>query len=712
MENHFLKEPGEYSRDLNVIKHYMRDAATYLSLRTGKPFDVCEKYVQSKTAPGGELGLSDTPCMVLTKHKPGERTKEIIPFSDYLKDIVNNDRTISPSGVVYINKDEKSSVLADFIGENIRRRGVSKKEMFLAGQAGDTETESYKDNEQTSFKISNNSLSGAHASTGTILFNKSAHSSLTSTCRIATSYGNACNEKFLYGNRHYWCPDIAKANIISVINSTDYSLLQQAMDVYNIHYPTPEEVLDCVKYSTDLYWRNQPELDDILVTCKALSPIQRAAFVYSGDIYHLAKHNDTLVRTFIDKLSQKATVSCDNPETYIDSMDDDLKAFIGLLCQQELKGSTIKDVKTENPDAYGVIGSTVAYILSVLDEYKLLIKALWSTNTLPASVAHIRSSVRRGVVTSDTDSTIFTVQDWTRWFVGKIDFSEKSNNVAYAMVYLSTQVIAHALAQTSAGMGVRERDLPILSMKNEFMFPVFVLTSMAKHYFAYISAREGNVFSELDTEIKGVYLKDSTCPPHVMKDFKETLKWVMDEVMNKGEVSVIEVMQHIAQIEEQIKESVYKGDSFYLKNTQVKDPSAYANPNVSPYVHYTLWEAVFAPKYGHAPEPPYAAISVSVNLKNKTQINAWLETVSDTGIKQRMLQWMSDYKKKGLTTIYLPEPIVSVTGLPEEIIKAMSLRKLIYSTVKQYYFLLESLGIFMTNDNLTRLVSDTIKTKQ
>lgn len=709
MENHFVRDPSQYSRDLNVIKHYMHDAATYLSIRTGKPYDVCHKYVKEKAAPGGEMGMQDTPCLVLTKHKPGQREKEVIPFSDYLRDIIENDRTISPSGVAYVNADQKKSVLSDFIGVNIERRGQSKDEMFLAKQEGDKEREEYKKNEQKSFKISNNSLSGTHASTSTILYNKSAHSSLTSTCRIATSYGNACTEKFLYGNRHYWCPDIAKANLISVINSTDYPALERTMKHFDIHYPTAQETLECIKYSTDLYWRNHKELEDIAVTCEKLTPLQRAAFVYSGDIHHLALLNDHLVRNFIEKLSTKVEEPCEDPDQYIQAMDADLEAFVGLMCEKELVGKTIKEVKEESPRDYGVVAANVANILNVLDEYKLIITSLWCVDTLPASVAHIRSSVRRGVVTSDTDSTIFTVQDWTRWFVGKIDFSEKSKQVSYAMVYLATQVIAHALAQTSAGMGVRERDLSILSMKNEFMFPVFVLTSMAKHYFAYISAQEGNVYQNYDTEVKGVYLKDSTCPPHVMKDFKETLMWTMDQVINKNEVSVVEVMEHLAGIENQIKESVYKGDTFYLKSTQVKDPSAYANPLVSPHVHYTLWEAVFAPKYGHAPEPPYAAISVSVNLKNKTQINEWLEQVADPGIKDRMMKWMKEYNKKGMTTILLPKPVIEVTGLPEEIIKAMSLRKLVFGIVKQYYFLLESLGVYMINDNLTRLVSDTFK---
>ena len=220
-------------------------------------------------------------------------------------------------------------------------------------------------------------------------------------------------------------------------------------------------------------------------------------------------------------------------------MDADLNAFVGLLCAEELSGKSIKAIKKEGGRDYQIVGATAKHILEVLDEYQHLIKAFWRINTLPSSIAHIRSSIRRGVITSDTDSTIFTVQYWTEWYVGQIDFSEKSNAIAYAVVYLATQTIAHILAMVSAGMGVRPDMIHDLSMKNEFAFPVFVLTSMAKHYFAYISAQEGNVFTELDTEVKGVYLKDSNCPPHVMEEFNKTLLWMMGVEETEAPVAVL-----------------------------------------------------------------------------------------------------------------------------------------------------------------------------
>lgn len=706
MDNHFLHKPSEYSRDLNVVSHYVRDSSLYLHKQTGRSLEECRAFVESKVKNGA---IHNPPTLIMERNKYGDREKKVIPLLDYIKDVEVNDRILSPTLVAYYNPTDKVSVTADFIEYNIERRKVSKGEMFDAKMAGNKPLHIFKSNEQTSFKISNNSLSGAQASNSTILKNKTAHSSLTSTCRTATSYGNANNEKFLFGNRHYWSPEIVKGNIVSVLNSTDYEALEKALTTHNLRHPTIEETCESIQYSTDLYWNNQEELGKIFDFVAKLDPIERSAFIYTGDFYHLAKFNDGVARDFLTKLSQKSTTPIADADEYINAMDDDMKAFVCSLCAKELAGRTLKDIKVSKPNDYAIVGATAKNVINTLDEYKFLIKGLWCVNTLPASVAHVRSSIRRGVITSDTDSTIFTVQDWVKWYTGSIGFDEQSNAIFYAVVYLATQTIAHMLALVSAGMGVREKYMHTLAMKNEFAYPVFVLTSMAKHYFAYIAAQEGNVYDEYDVEVKGVYLKDSNAPPHVMEAFHNSLTWTMDRIIEGNGLEITTLLKKVAQIEKDVESSVRGGDSFYLTSAQVKDPSSYKNPAVSPYVHYGLWQDVFAPKYGDAPQPPYAAVRISVNLNNKTKINEWLNGMADQELAERMRGWLTKSNKLAVTSLLLPKATIKLSGIPEEVLEAMNIRKLIYNTVKPFYFLLESLGVYMINDKLTKLVSDTVE---
>src|SRR5690606_29503284 len=129
-------------------------------------------------------------------------------------------------------------------------------------------------------------------------------------------------------------------------------------------------------------------------------------------------------------------------------------------------------------------------------KYKTLIKALWVTDNMPQSIAVFPSIIRRVAVISDTDSTIFTVESWVTWFTNSWEDTPKANAVAAAVVYISSQSVIHLLAMMSANLGIETKNIHKLQMKNEYMFPVFVTTSRAKHYFAYQSAKEGNVYAE------------------------------------------------------------------------------------------------------------------------------------------------------------------------------------------------------------------------
>ncbi|MBE0438161.1 MAG: hypothetical protein IBX57_00140 [Gammaproteobacteria bacterium] len=717
MENHFILTAEEYTktRDLNIVGNYIEDAALFLHKRTGKPLEQCKDYVVKVTGVNGKYRLQDPDVLSLTKHTPGNREKEVIPFSLYLKEVVEGDMVISPTMAVYVPAKVKVSILSEFIDNNIKRRSKSKKEMFAAKMRHDELLETFKNNEQTSFKISNNSLSGAQASTGTILYNKSAHSTLTSTCRTATSYANANNEKFLFGNRHYWNPDIVKNNIISIVRNTDYVSLTKTLETYGIVHPTVEQTMDCITYSTDLYWkRSKKVITEIEQLVRGLTDIERSAFVYTGDFYHLAKYNPEIMREFLTRITIKDTSIVDNPTGYLDELNEDSLAYVSLLCAKEINGRPLFEVLGKKEDVprddvtVNILGATAKNLINTLNHYQYLIKGLWRVRSLPASVANIRSSLRRGVVTSDTDSTIFSTQYWTEWYVGKIDFSEQSKAVSYAMTYLVTQNVAHILATISASMGVDEKQMFKLAMKNEFAFPVFVLTSIAKHYFAFISAQEGNVYKEMDMEVKGVQLKDSNIPPHIMEAFKERLKDIMTSVMEGKMLSIEDLKKRVSTIEYDIINSVKRGDSRYLTGTNIKEKGSYVNPLSSPFAHYLMWQEVFAPKYGDAPEPPYQAVKVSVELDNNTKLKLWLNGLTDVGVRDRMESYLKNSKKNGVKTLILPRSLIESNGIPDEIISAMNIRKLVYSCVRPYYLLMESLGFYMVNDNLTKLVSDLV----
>lgn len=709
--NHFLLKPTEYTRDIDILGAYAFDCASYLSRMTGDSFDKCLAYIKHNTSAEGKFPYRDPSIRYLQRDKNGDRSLvETGTFRQYLQMVADEKRLISPTMAVYENPRVKKSLLATYIDVNLKKRKGFKHDMFVNEMEGNVSMMNFFDNLQNSCKIKNNSLSGAHASSSTILYNKSSHSTLTSTCRSAASYGNAHNEKFIMGNRHYWSPDIVIANILNICKTLDVDSFMRVMDTFQLHYPTPEETMECITYSTNLYWRNYHALNEIQEFVSKLLPHERAAVVYIGDFYHLCKYNQDFVRNFLFELTQVAThsISVEDTDKILKSVSGDFKTYVTLLCSDIMEGRLMNKVKEETPEQYGVVGATAIRVQSVLDSYQLLITGLWRMNTMPSSIANIESMVRRCVVVSDTDSTIFTTQHWTMWFAGKLDFSRQSYAISYAVTFLTSQVVAHLLAKMSANIGIIDEQIHQLVMKNEYFFPTFSVTPRAKHYFAYIAAREGNVFKKMKMEIKGVEMRSSTAPPETMAMLNEYMQDLMNKVMKDGSVSVHDVLGPVARLEKQIVEDIRKGGFKYMRMMQIKDASSYvAGEDAAPIVHHNLWQTVFAPKYGQCSPPPYPVIKVSVAIDRPRAFKKWMSEIQDKDLAQRLQTWMEVNQKDKITLFMLPLELLELNGIPSEVIDAIDMRQLIFNVMSPFYLVLESLGFYMINDKLTRLVSDT-----
>ena len=727
--NPFVLPADDYKRDINVLKHYVEDAALYVSKMTGRAFEECLAFVKTQIRPGGQFAMKDPGVYYLERGENGDRAKATTTLSRYIGEAVQAEELIAPTLTTYLPPKKVQSLLVDFIDGNVKKRGVAKKAQFRAKMSGDKLIELLKKGEQTTYKLGNNSISGAHVSASTPLFNRTAHSTLTSNCRTTSGYGNANNEKFLCGNRHYWSPDIVRNNIISIVNHTDYAQLRGTMNKYGIRHPSVEETMSCITYSTQLYWRGDDELRKLEALICTLTDIERSAFVYTGDLYHLMKYNDNVARAFISKLSMKVSDrQFDDPDAIITATWEDCHHLATQICSQEMQGKSFgrnpntgkfeviegdkKKPALTPEDSHRrlmVVTGTIQNITNTLNEYHDLIRGLWATPNVPASLAVFPDSIRRSAVTSDTDSTIFTVQDWVTWHEGRLSFTPEACGVAATMIFLASQTITHVLARMSVNFGIEKKRLHQVAMKNEYYFPVFVPTQVAKHYYAFMAVQEGNVFDELDMEIKGVHLKSSNAPPAVMLEAKNLMNYIMTEIMAERKISINHILKTVADIERGVIASIKRGGYEYFKKAQIKTPTSYIDgENASPYHQYTMWKEVFAPKYGDVQDPPYTAIKVSADLSSPAKVKEWMSKFPDQELAQRMEKWMDKYGKKHVGTSFLmPEQCLQLTGIPEEILAAVDVRKIVLETTKVFYLILETLGVYMLNGKITRLASDT-----
>jgi hypothetical protein len=638
----------------------------------------------------------------------GDRVLKVTTFLNYLKTVTDHQLILAPSMTVYQNPHVEKSVTAIYIDVNIKKRSKSKKEMFAAKEAGQEALHSFKKNEQQTHKIKNNALSGAHCSESTILYLDTIHSSLTSTCRSAAGYANANNEKVISGNRHYWSSDIVIANIVSIINHVDLNAFASVMEDFKLQAPTVDETMECIQYSTDFYWRDRKRMDLIRRVVGGLSDVERAAFVYTGDLHHLAKHNPDAVRALLKEIATLSDEPVTDPAQYLKGISDEQGAMVSLLCGKSMGGKNLSSFDEFAPEVQNRIGATAKRLTETLEHYRQLIKVLLVSDVMPSSVANLPNVIRRNAITSDTDSTIFTAQDWLRWYSGKISFEEQTVNIGHAVAFLTSASITHILAKMSANMGVAKDQLHQYQMKSEYYFPVFALTSRAKTYFAHVGAQEGQVFVEPDLEVKGSVLKGSASPQFVMDDADKLVNEILETVASDKKIQLYPILNRIATIEKDISDSILRGETYYYKRGEIKTADSYKlSESSSPYFHYLFWEAVFADKYGHIEAVPYRVVKVSIEADSKTDFLKWVNSFDDAGLREKLVTFLRSHGKDKVTTINVPQAVVESSGIPKEIINGVSTRKIVSNLLEPHYVLLETLGYYTVDDNQLRLVSDT-----
>ena len=707
----FMLPLEQYRRDIDILSAWKRAIATFISDSTTATYDEAHAYIERELRPGGRLKFHDPEILYLEKKTRGNRLKYESTFLEYLKYTQENDHLMAPTFTTYLQPHVEKSLIAKYIQTNKALRKVYKGQQHEAEMMQDHARYSFCAGLQTSIKVKNNSVSGAHSSPYNALYCKSAHSTLTSGCRAATSYSNANNEKLLAGNRHYWCPNVVLTDLINHSQYADRTSTRHVMQKYNLHYPTVADVMECIHINTRDYWRSDVSMLSIEMYVKTLDPDVLASFLYNGDLFNMAKYNPEFTRSFLDSVSDVDATTLVDTKMVEEMIDGDILIMGSLVCSDYVGGRLIKDVKRDTPSDYNVLMATCLKIKKGFDNVSDFVGAFVRPNIMTPSIAYLPNMIRKAVVTSDTDSTISTCQWWSEWFCGREKlFSRKGFDIAYTMTYIVSQTVKHLLAQLSVNFGVHNDRIGMLSMKNEFFFPLYSLTTNAKHYFNYTSACEGNVYKQFKLDVKGVGLRSSNAPPRVTTDLHNYMQYIMNKTIYDGGLTTHELYNPVVCMENSILHSINSGRYEYMKTQQIKQPSSYVNgEEAAGYQYYMMWLEVFSPKYGFPDAPPYRAVKVSLDLTNRTKLKAWLDSIEDVNFRNRMQEWLTRNGRSSLTTLMLPEPALQSHGVPKEVISAVASRKLLADVMRPFYLTIEAAGISMLNDNLTRLASDEIK---
>lgn len=708
LEPSFLKEKREYRRTYYPIPHYIEQNAHYLAREKGIPFEKALEFVKSKFR-SGEVRPDERKAYFLAKDENGDRYKAVSTVYDYFKMIKQNNLRVAPTFTTYVGPEIYPSLYGGYIQEKAKLRKGFKKLKFQYSMKGDEVNESFYDSLQNSCKIKINSLSGTHSSPGTISFLKSGHSTLTSVCRVITTTANATVEKFNGGNRHYYAPMVALTNVIALTNDAKNHPVAETIEEYGLVYPTSKDAIELIKRSASYYWTNEDGFSKIERHLEKLTPDELAFFVYGMDMYHIEKLNPGFAR----KLFEDFTVISDTPmgaepKRVLKEIDnEDLEILALLNCAETAAGVSMGDLEEHHPETFNRVCATAHSLSVTQNRYAKFIRTFFRPNLLPPSFADIPSMYRLSVPLSDTDSCVFTNQEWVLKYYPETPFVHKANVINYTMTYFITQIVAHSIAMLSVNLGLKHDQIGGLAMKNEFCFPVLWLTELAKHYYALKSAQEGNIYPKMKEETKGVNLRNSAASKDLNQRLNSFFRNSSEAIVRGEKLSILEIHRFIADLEYEVYTDIRNGGSQYLRSMQTKDEDSYTQKSDAPAVkQHTLWEEVFAHKYGPAPDLPYRAVSLKLSTKGKSRMEKWFEAIPDKTLVSRLKEWLEANNKKDLTSIRLPIDIVSEKGIPQEILSVAQIREVVKMIMNPFYIAASVIGLTQVNDKVAHLYAD------
>lgn len=706
----FRKERDHYQRDTKVLKAYVDQASFYISRVKNITLEAAREFVTSGLKSDGAFPFKDP--VVKFMHRPNfeDRTLEETTMSRFLSDVTNNNESLAPTFTSYCSPDVKQSLSALYTKDNIALRDILKGEMFAA-KDNDPTLYIFKNLGQNNAKTTNNSLSGASLTPSTALFNPTSHSSLTTNCRNTTAQGNANNEKFIEGNRHYMDVETILNNLVSISCISNMDEIEHAMMVFQLKYPTEEDVLDCIDRSRKLYFTSNKLMGPVWEFVSMMKPLERAAFVYTSDLYHLYKHNQDFVLSLLERLIILPTEPLDVDESMhvIKMVSEDTVNLARQICGKFTAGKKVKEILKENEGNYGILAACAKNINQTLVNIQPLMSAFWVSGNMPASTGNFPDSVRRSVLGGDTDSTLFTVQEWVARVYGQIGFTDEMNATSDAMIFLAAQTSSHLHAMMCANYGVHRDRIFDVVMKNEYKFLIFGVTQMAKHYWAMKTAQEGLVFKKPELELKGANMISSATPGVIVENVKDTLLQQMKDIVAGNDIYLNDLIDMIGDQEREIYGIVKSGSTEYFKNANLKPAKAYKieNPDRTPYWNHIFWNRTFGKVYGMVDEPPYAMVKVSMEINNVTEFETWLENIKDKRLVQDIRDELARIGRRFLTTAYVPVGIVQVSGIPDEILEGSNARKIVRECCGAYYHILEVMGVSMANKKNTRMIYDT-----
>lgn len=634
---------------------------------------------------------------------------DAVPMIDFCD--MYRDKIVSPYGSVYETTDKHTSFLTDKIKADGANRDANKGKMLQCRKNGDIDGARFFNSAQQSIKVVMNSMSGEFGCEGTFLSSPANYNSCTSIARffVMNAYGHA--ERFLESNFYFRTFEQVANFVVNCVRlcPDDETILNTSATI-GLYIPTAQDVSEFIiknykRYSLD---RDFSKVEKLVST---LRPAQRTYVYYMSNLRHLFRANDKFFREWAHD------VLTDEHVDYTQQVDDvnEIKTFdkeliillstvYNHLLPRNKKGNNIaiKECLTPQPaqgvpeahpeivEKFVILGR---HISQKLAQIQPVFDLFMSCDVSIAYVSEHKNMYRHTVASSDTDSILFTTRSWLRWYKHNTRIDSDAMAINALVVYFLSKATTNLQYQVSANFGACGPDLLTMTMKNEYMMPIELLTSLKKQYASILKFQEGVIYNEAKLDIKGVMLRGSTYSRSSLNYSGWFIRNLIQVICDKGEVSAADLVVQILRFERLVYDDVSSGKLTYISLDSLRSADEYAEPEKSIYFNYGLWEDIFADKYGSILLPTKTYVVPLVGFRADRYSEFLKKNYPDIHVKyQQTVSRVNPRKKISCMPLN-----TNSDHIPEELLPVTDVRKLVYDQCKALYLVAKSLGFNVGN---------------
>ena len=692
----------------SLMESYVNSVTLYLAkLWPDIPVEKIKEIVKTQVASSIKRPYAE----VVTYPEYGNQELKKVDLLNMIRKTKN--KTIAPGGTIFQTTDVHVPLVKQFLDALVERRDNAKKAMFEYIKQNRKLEADNKNSEQALNKIAANSVSGGCGTDVNALYDKESYCSITSMCRHGTMMAYTFAERFLSSNYYFPTYEDAINFLITTLEKCPpKEEIRDILDRYHLTEVFFDHLYDLIHSGLDRYAVKDTHKDFILERLiKNMSPEERSFIYYSRSLYNIMYLNPDIAHKFFTELFTLDTnEQCMNREdvdiSILKKLDGDLEQALQTSYAKILGEEVIKKLPDTNKEL-ALKMAKIAYTAQEKINYIQPLIDMFLHSKVMIPKAHInKDMIRKAIIVSDTDSIIYTSKDIvTLYLKGTFTYS---NPYVYSMHAFATYFLCKSVSSLLRMIAIQrgaigEKNIKMLKMKNEFLYPVFIRTNQSKHYIGYLTVQEGIVLKDPKMDVKGVQYKSSNLPKVTHKFTSKVIDTLVEDINTHTNIYAGDYISMVLNYEQQIFKSLREGQLTYYTNAPVKMKEEYKTPESSLYSNYLIWQEVFSKKYGDifVPSKCYLIPFTKNKYKSPEYLNWLMEKHPDIYKK-----WDTYIKKNPTKKINrLPIPI-ACQQIPEELIPLVDMRSIVFKNVQPAMLLLKTAGIDLGNPKKLMLLSD------